>query len=359
MNNIFTLICLCFTLNSCNGQINSDSSRSSGVPIQNISSTVGIPGMEPMVEDPYFVVTKDIVSEYGPNSITRNVLQDRKGVFWFATWQGIMSYDGKEFTNHTLKNGLRRFHTFSALEDSSGNLWFGSIGGGVYKYDGRTFTNYTTEDGLSNNDVLCMTQDNAGNIWFGTDDGVSRYNGKSFTNFTTLDGMGGHSVNSIIQDKNGILWFGTRYGVVSDVSQYDGKTFKLFSKTNGTPFSNVRSIIEDKEGNIWIGGQTGLFRYNGKSLSTVSTKFIGYIFEDKAGTIWLSHGAEKGMALSRLDGKEMKRITADDQVFGINTDTAGNIWFGTMYGPKLFNPSVTLKSDGSSITDFLEDSQKQ
>jgi len=320
---------------------------------------VGIPGMEPIVEDPYFVVTKDIVSEYGPNSITRNVLQDRKGVFWFATWQGIMSYDGKEFTNHTLKNGLRRFHTFSALEDSSGNLWFGSIGGGVYKYDGRTFTNYTTEDGLSNNDVLCMTQDNAGNIWFGTDDGVSRYNGKSFTNFSTLDGMGGHSVNSIIQDKHGTLWFGTRYGVVSDVTQYDGKTFKLFSNTNGVPFSNVRSIIEDKEGNIWIGGQTGLFRYNGKSLSTVSTKFIGYIFEDKAGTIWLSHGAEKGMALSRLDGKEMKRITADDQVFGINTDTAGNIWFGTMYGPKLFNPSVTLKSDGSSITDFLEDSQKQ
>ncbi|HSF87782.1 MAG TPA: two-component regulator propeller domain-containing protein [Saprospiraceae bacterium] len=359
MKNIVILTCLCFTLNSCNGQIKSDSSRSSGIPIRDISVAANVPGLEPIVEDPYFVVTKDIVSEYGPNSITRNILQDKKGVFWFATWQGIMSYDGKQFVNHTLKNGLRRFHTFSVLEDSAGNRWFGSIGGGLYKYDGRTFTNYTTEDGLANNDVLCMTEDKNGNVWIGTDDGVSRYDGKTFTNFTTLDGLGGHSVNSIIQDKNGILWFGSRYGVVSDVTQYDGKSFTLFSNMIGTPFSNVRSILEDKNGDIWIGGQTGLFRYNGQAITPVSPKFIGYIFEDKSGTIWLSHGVEKGMALSRLDGIEMKLITVDDQVFGINSDTAGNIWFGTMYGPKLFNPSKALKSDGSSITDFLEDSQKQ
>jgi ligand-binding sensor domain-containing protein len=317
-----------------------------------------IPGMEPMIEDPYFVVTQDIVSDFGPNSITRNILQDRKGIFWFATWQGIMSYDGKQFTNHTLKGELRRFHTFSIFEDSSGNLWFGLIGGGVYKYDGRTFTNYTTEDGLANNDVLCMAEDKDGNVWFGTDDGVSRYDGSSFTSFTTLDGMGGHSVNSIIQDKHGMLWFGTRYGVVSDVSQYDGKSFKVFTGPPGSTFTNVRSIIEDKNGDIWIGGQTGLFRYDGRNLTNVSTKFIGYIFEDRAGNIWLSHGETAGMALSRYDGKSFTKIIGDDQVFGITEDKTGNIWFGTMYGARRFNPSLPVRPEGISFTDFLNHAQE-
>lgn len=315
--------------------------------------------MEPIIEDPYFVMTSDTVSKFGPYSITRNILQDRNGNFWFATWQGIMSYDGKLFTNHTLKNGLRRFHVFSVLKESSGNLWFGTIGGGVYRYDGQTFTNFTTEDGLANNDVLCMTEDDQGNVWLGTDDGVSRFNGKSFTNFTTLDGMGGHSVNAIIQDKNGTLWFGTRYGVVSDVSQYDGKSFKLFSNPLGSPFSNVRSIIEDKSGDIWIGGQNGLFCYNGQSVTNISTKFIGYIFEDKAGDIWLSHGETAGMALSRYDAKNFTKIIGDDQVFGITDDNMGNIWFGTMYGAKRFNPALSIKSDGTSFTDFLNDAQQK
>lgn len=347
-------MCLGLILNACNGQIKSDLPKDNGSD----TNTTGLTGVETIVEDPYFVVTRDTISTYGPSSITRNLLQDRNGNFWFATWQGIMSYDGKQFTNHTLKSGLKRFHTFSVLEDSSGNLWFGSIGGGVYKYDGRTFTNFTTEDGLSNDDVLCMTEDNNGNVWFGTDDGVSRYNGKSFTNFTTLDGMGGHSVNSIIQDNDGTLWFGSRYGVLSDVSQYDGKSFKLFSNTIGSPFSNVRSIIEDKEGDIWIGGQTGLFRYNGRTLSPVLDKFIGYIFEDGAGDIWLSHGETAGMALSRYDGKNFTKIIGDDQVFGVTEDKVGNIWFGTMYGAKRFNPVMPIKSDGTSFTDFLDDSRK-
>lgn len=328
MKNNLTILSLCFLLNGCVGQIKSD-----------------LPGqkLKPIVEDPYFVETQDTVSTSGPFSITRNIMQDRNGIFWLATWQGIVSYDGQQYTNHTLKSGLRRFHVFSVLEDSSGNLWFGTIGGGVYRYDGKTFANFTTQDGIANNDVLCMMQDNAGNIWFGTDDGVSLYNGKSFTTFTTVDGIGGPSVNSIIQDKNGTLWFGTRYGMVSDVSQYDGKSFKLFSNPIGTPFSNVRSILEDKNGDIWIGGQTGLFRYNGQTITSVSTKFIGYIFEDMAGTIWLSLGDTNGMTLSRYDGKEITRVSVGEQVFGITEDGAGEIWFGTVHGAVRFNPSMSVQ----------------
>ena len=41
----------------------------------------------------------------------------------------------------------------SILEDSHGNLWFGTYGGGVSMYNGESFTHFTEKEGLSNNIV--------------------------------------------------------------------------------------------------------------------------------------------------------------------------------------------------------------
>jgi len=311
--------------------------------------------------DPYFIETKDTVAKYGPQSITRNILQDKKGNCWFATWQGIMRYDGKVFTNFTLKEGLKHFHVFSVLEDKAGNLWFGTIGGGVYRYDGKSFRLFTMKDGLANNRVSSMLEDKSGNIWFGTDNGVSCYNGNSFTNFTNqFNPLLGKSVNSIVQDKSGKLWFGIRYGDEGNVICYDGRYFSNFTNKEKMLFTNVRSIKEDKNGNIWIGGQDGLFRYDGESLIKVSTDFVCYIFEDKMGNLWLSSGVidtalgpnfTLSNTLSRFDGKTFdkiieKREKENNQIFEITEDVAGNIWFGSGKG--------TFRYDGKSVVGFTK-----
>jgi ligand-binding sensor domain-containing protein len=51
----------------------------------------------------------------GPNTITRNIIQDRKGNIWIAAFDGIFRYDGKSFINITSKVSSARF--FSVLED--------------------------------------------------------------------------------------------------------------------------------------------------------------------------------------------------------------------------------------------------
>jgi ligand-binding sensor domain-containing protein len=336
---LYSMLLLLF-ITSCNGQVKTP------LPKDSVSEPKKIPAGQPEINTVYnpFFKKWDAISTHGPNSITRNVLQDKNGNYWFATWEGIVFYDGKHFTNVTLKEGLRPFHVFSVLEDKAGNLWFGTIGGGLYRYDGKSFTLFTTIDGLASDMVLCMLEDKAGNIWFGTEEGVSRYNGKTFTNFTTQDGLSGN-VNSIAQDKTGKLWFGTRYGVSGDVICYDGKSFTNFKNKEGLLFSNVRSIIEDKTGNIWIGGQDGLFRYDGKSLTNVSTNFIGHIFEDKTGNLWLSED-DTGWVLNKYDGKSSTKIAASSMVFGITEDRTGNIWFGTMNG--------VCRYDGKSVANFTD-----
>src|SRR5687768_8649227 len=103
------IMALLFVFNiACNGQETHQDSASDSQTI-----AAGQSETNTTVGDPNFVVAPDIISTHGPSNITRNMLQDRNGVYWFASWEGIVRYDGKLFTYVTLKEGLRRFHVFS------------------------------------------------------------------------------------------------------------------------------------------------------------------------------------------------------------------------------------------------------
>ena len=82
-----------------------------------------------------------------------------------------------------------------ALEDSKGNLWFGTVGDGVIRYTpspsvvpGERLTYFTTEDGLADMVSCSIVEDQEGNIWIGSHDGATRFDGKTFTAFKTPEG---------------------------------------------------------------------------------------------------------------------------------------------------------------------------
>lgn len=321
---------------SCSGKVKEGSpNENANQPLNVILDLQEIPTND---FDPYFIETTSITSPTGPDSITRNVLQDRNGNIWLASWEGIIRYDGNEFTNFTNKKKLRRFHVFSLLEDSKGNLWFGTIGAGVYKYDGDTFTNITVQEGLANDIVGCMFEDSSENIWFGTAGGASMYDGNLFRNFTTEDGLSNNDINSIIEDATGNLWFGTR----GDVSIYDGNSFTNFTKDDNSPFTNVRSIIEDKNGYIWLGGNDGLWCFDGTSFVQYTSDFAGYIYEDSLGKIWVCAAEPNSYhwVLWMYDANKAFFGTAtatqikkqSGQLFGIFEDSDGTIWVGNEHG---------------------------
>ena len=289
--------------------------------------------------DPYFVETNATVSPLGPKSITRNILQDKNGHLWFATWEGIIGYNGSLFTNYTKTKNLRNYHVFAVAEDKAGNLWFGTIGAGVYRFDGNTFTNFTTNEGLVNNRISCFYIEDSGKIWIGTEGGISIFDGKSFQNITTEEGLCSNDVNAIIEDKSGKLWIGTR----GDACVYDGKTFTTLHNPDGRAFVNVRTILGDSKGNIWLGGNDGLWRYDGSTFTNFSKSFTGYIYEDKKGNIWSSSESPENRfdwVLSRYDKSAMEDdhsvatelLKEENMFFGIYEDKNGSIWLGNLRG---------------------------
>ena len=342
------LLVIIFISAGCNGQNRSDKPDKEGTRADH--SKLVIP----------FLLDNDLSPVYNsPSSITRAIIEDRTGMIWFATFEGIIKYDGSSFTNVTKGISTSRF--FSVIEDSKGELWFGSIGSGVFRYDGSAFQNFTTTDGLINDEIVCIYEDKIGNIWFGANGGVSMYDGKSFRNFimdgdTIIEDRSGktitafqrpvNEVNSIVEDKAGKLWFGTR----GNTFIYDGKTFNRVIQM-GRPFINIRSIIQDKRGLIWLGGNDGLWRYDGITFNNITKNFVGYIYEGKNGNIWTSSESTNGWALSCYDFMSLDnehRVTeiktGEGMFFGISDDSDGNIWSGTLDG--------IYRYDGNTFDDF-------
>ncbi len=242
----------------------------------------------------------------------------------------------------------------SALCDRSGNLWFGTQGGGVSRYDGKSFTIFTTGHGLANNTVWSILEDQSGNIWFGTyGGGVSRYDGKSFTSFTTEHGLTNNNVRSIIEDQNGDLWFGTEGG---GVSRYDGKraghpcnrnickhdlrvpqdledhnmelakSFTTFSTEQGLADNTILCILEDQSGNIWFGTDgSGVSRYD-KEASLVRCNSNSCDHDLKNHEDLKNHNKSLAKAFTTYTTDEG---LAGNTIWSIEEDQRGDLWFGT------------------------------
>jgi len=290
--------------------------------------------------DHYFI--ENHITNQAPQAITRNILESKQGDIWFASFQGIFRYDGINFYNHTNLDSLRRYRAFSLLEDNLGRIWIGTIGAGVYIYDERSivqgkspWTNLNTKDGLVNDDVGSLFEDSKGNVWIGTRVGVSCYDGNIFKNYTKENGLSDNDINGIIEDKSGKIWFAAR----GEACYFDGNDFTKITREDGKPFYNARSIILDSRGNIWLGGNDGLWCYDGQLYQDFDTPFIGNIYEDSKGTIWVSQsevGQIYSMTLNRYDlhnlysslPKSTHVASGNGQIFGMIEDSKGNIWFG-------------------------------
>ncbi|KAB2880762.1 GHKL domain-containing protein [bacterium] len=154
------------------------------------------------------------------------VVEDKKGLIWVGTQNGLNEYNGKDFTvyRHVADNPNSLSHNtiLSMYVDSANTLWIGTHGGGLNKFKDGIFTAYTQKDGLANNVVYGILEDAEGNLWLSTNRGLSRFNPKktghdAFRNYDTQDGLPSNEFNqgSYFGNKKGRVFFGGINGMVS------------------------------------------------------------------------------------------------------------------------------------------------
>jgi len=160
-------------------------------------------------------------------------------------------------------------------------------------------------------------------------------------------------VRNVKQERNGNILIAASWG---GVFQYDGKSFtNLTSKIGSRRYWDV---LEDRRGNLWFAStDSGVYNYNGKTFTHFTTReglannLVFSIYEDKAGNIWFGGG------LSRYDGKSFRNFTTKDGlphngVKAIMEDKTGKLWIATGDGPCFYDGktfTVLKNKDGKSF----------
>jgi ligand-binding sensor domain-containing protein len=292
-------------------------------------------------------------------------LQDKNGNIWFGTTgEGVYKYDGKLFTQFTMKDGLSSNCIWSLLEDKNGTIWFGTSNGICCTVGNRiisipisifirpiiTDNSYYTEWSTKLS-VWSMLQDKSGKIWFGTGDAVYCYDEGIFTRFLANDNVINKDslklklVSDILEDKKGNIWFASGMPPgYEGFCRYDGKMIESFKPKNE---GWIRNVVESKNGNLLLATRRfGVWSYDGKSFTDYSQPndlingSLNAILEDRAGNLWVAsdYGKEMGDTLGGLWYSTISTTNPTEKTFTkifnkevcfILEDKDNNIWFGT------------------------------
>ena len=106
------------------------------------------------------------IEEGLPQNSIQAITQTKKGYIWLGTQEGVVRFDGVNFTVFDKQNTpeLTNNNIWALLEDKKGNLWIGTNGGGLNLYKDGKFTTYSTKDGLSSNRVSALYKDREDNL---------------------------------------------------------------------------------------------------------------------------------------------------------------------------------------------------
>jgi len=236
------------------------------------------------------------------SNIVNDILQDRFGFIWIATFDGLNRFDGRNFKIYRNmvedSNSLSDNTVWVLFEDSQGILWIGTENG-LNKYDraSDSFQRYQhnpfVENTLSHNSVRVIAEDAENNIWVGTGNGLDRFDlesGRFFhyqektdaglTEFGLgtwkgikrfdlesgyfLDGQEvaglpqgiiANQISSIAEAADGRLWLGTLEGELLIFDPLDG-TYKRFQpdSTEGSVSdpNDIYNVMIDRYGLIWV-----------------------------------------------------------------------------------------------------------
>jgi signal transduction histidine kinase/sugar lactone lactonase YvrE len=161
------------------------------------------------------------------------------------------------FHYYNTRNGLPSNYISTIVQDSRGFIWFGT-NDGLSMFDGRQFQNYTLRDGLSNQIINDIAEDRRlpGVVWVGTDDGLCRF---ERGRFSVVYGPPQHpqsEIGALYPDHSGRIWF----SVHDTLFVFDAGISRPLPIS--LPVDGIGQIIETGDSLLWIGHAGGVLRYS-------------------------------------------------------------------------------------------------
>ncbi|MCC8144346.1 MAG: response regulator [Tannerellaceae bacterium] len=217
------------------------------------------------------------------------------------------------FTHYSIEDGLSQKTIMNILEDRNGFMWFATWDG-INKFDGYTFTTYKAGKNnavsFANNRVDYIYEDPFGYLWIMTyDNRFHRFDPKREI-FTQVPASGIESnahIHSIKILPNGHIWLLTENeGAYRVIQQENDPSFELeiYSTNAGNfPVRNVSEVLLDEQQTEWLLTDNGLWS--------------------------LAHGSQTPVSCF-MDAPQATQVS--HQAFYCYLETNNEIWFGSDKG---------------------------
>ena len=267
------------------------------------------------------------------NENIKVVSQDNEGNIWLGTdGSGAFRFSGNEFVNFGDKNGLAS--VMSIIQDNDKTYWFSTYGEGITKYKDNVFTNYhSLNSNLTNNTIWTSMQDSKGQLWFGSSGGLIKQHQDEFKVYHNTYWLPSNKITSLFEDAENHLWIGTAKGVTEI---FNNDTI-IYTNYSGLETKNIRSITE-YQNTIWLGTSNGVFTSNEQGFSQwENNELLGgktvYCLKKWKDGIFIG----TGNGLYYFDGKSLENIKlhssfSANYINFITLESNQYLWVGTNFG---------------------------
>lgn len=300
-----------------------------------------------------------------PHATVRTLIQDKQGVLWIGTNQGVALFDGLSFTllEGDLDSPLSSAMIFDFALASDSSMWIATYQHGLFHYFPKTksWKQYgvdVVKDGLSSPVVRSVFIDEHGIVWVGTRLGLHRLNSKIDRFEQILDPAVGDElqpnyVSKITSANNEHLWVGTAKGLV--YFNKEEQSFKRYTNIkddiNSIPNNTVRDLLITDENLLWVATDNGLASmvknsgvFNNQLLTDAKTNYCKYplnsLIIDSMKRMWIGT-YQKGLCIGTKQGNQFNIFVGlpeadhslrSNNINDVIEDESGNIWLATHQG---------------------------
>ena len=320
---------------------------------------------KPLINDPQTKFINLNTSHGLSNDKVTEVFQDKYGMMWITTLDGINSYNGLEFVNyyHSANDSLSPQSSLATCVelDNKGRLYFGTDKGlCLYNREERNFNRITLKGSnyQNNQPYIRQIKSNGSNsLWIEVVEGkLLLYDIENDTVVLNIS----HRATSqpyyyyhpIYYDSDSTLWVGGRN---MNPMYFDESAKSLIEIKNDVNDqdkkreNDLASFYEDSNGNFWVTAFDGIYLMDKKTL--LFKKFIRIstwdVHEDADNNIWFASGSgvmkyspETEQITSFVKEKDNPNSLASNTVLNVFEDYHGNLWFGTNNGISIYSPVV-------------------
>lgn len=285
-----------------------------------------------------------------PHNQVNSITQTPEGYLWFATWEGLVRYNGQDFRIFTPENipALQDHGIRHVSVGGNGRLIVSTSRGGVSVLQKDLWRTYSQSEGLAQNETMASIEDSQGSIWVAHESkGLSRIDSRGkITTYGLKQGLPSERMYAVYMDENKIIWAATSKGLV----RVENNRVQSFGPADGLPESAVYAILAAPEGGLYIGTHRGLYLGRNGKFARITPDFpdeaVISLSLDSESNLWLGTVNRGVMRFGRrgMETLDAKAGLPNNRVGALFSDREGNVWAGTNAGLVRFadTPFVTF-----------------